>query len=456
MYCLNDSLVLREGFECFIQEINKILFINPLLCLSLPSLSMKIFLRDYYNFHTGPIENCSGNIELFIRESYKGGVADVFKPYMKNGYHYDINSLYPYVMKEFNYPVGRGRWVKSKEIDLDTFFGFLEVEVYCPTTVKVPLLTKYDSIKGLICPVGTWKGIYFSEELKVAKSLGYTFKITRGVFYEKKKIFISIINNFYNLRCKYTKNSPGNIILKLLMNSLYGRFGMRPKRPETQIVNKKKYNEIQSIYSVLSVTSLNKKFVIVFIKTPVLKKVDLLYKFNLITADRYNTLRKKSLYHSRFTPVQVASAITSYGRIIIHKYKSDLNNEVYYSDTDSIFCKYPIHKRYLSDAKLGFMKKCGKVREAYFIVPKLYACLYLNKFDIKSKGINKGLVSFQDIKNFYSGKEATFINTLFFKKDYKNFIIKKTKQKINLSGEYLKRKKIYTNGVWTSTTPHIF
>jgi hypothetical protein len=454
IYCLNDSLVLKEGFECFIKEIKQILFINPLLCLSLPSLAIKIFLKDFYDFQKGAIENCTGNKEIFIRKSYKGGTVDVFKPYMKNGYHYDINSLYPYVMKEFKYPVGKGVFIKSNEINLDTFFGFLEVELHCPVSIKIPLLTKYDKFKGLICPSGSWKDIYFSEELKVAKSLGYRFKILRGISYKKKNIFVSIIDKFHGLRSQYSKNSPSNTILKLLMNSLYGRFGMKPILPVTQVVDKQEYNEIQAVYDILDQTVLNQKIIVVFIKKPVLEKLDLLLKFDLITENKYNILKHESLNKSFFTPIQIASAITSYARIVAYKYKSDFNNEIYYSDTDSIFCKYPIHKRYLSDVKLGFMKKCGKVKEAYFIAPKIYACLYLNKFDIKCKGVNKGLVSFQDIQNLYSGKERSFVNTLLFKRDYKKFIIKKIEQKIDISGNFLKRKKIYMNGIWVSTAPH--
>ena len=455
IYCLNDSLVLREGFECFIKQIKQILFVNPLICLSLPSLAIKIFLKNFYDLKNGAIENCAGNKEKFIRNSYKGGTVDVFKPCMKNGYHYDINSLYPYVMREFKYPVGTGTFINGCDINLDTFFGFVEVEVFCPPSLQIPLLPKYDKLKGLICPSGRWKDVYFSEELKVAKSLGYTFKIVRGVSYQQKKIFVDIITTLYNLRNQYSKNSPNNTILKLLMNSLYGRFGMKPVLPVTQIVDKKEYNEIQAIYEILNQTVLNQKIIVVFIKKPVLEKLELLKKFHLITQKKYNTLKNDSLNKSFFTPIQVASAITSYARITMYKYKSDVNNEIYYSDTDSIFCKYPIHKRYLSNTKLGFMKNCGKIIQAYFIAPKLYACLYINTFDIKCKGVNKGLVSYNDIQNLYLGKEKSFINTLFFKKDYKTFLIKKMEQKINISGGFLKRTKTYNNGKWVSTSPII-
>lgn len=454
VYCLNDSLVLKEGFEHFIEKIKSLLFVNPLVCLSLPSLAMKIFLKDFYDLKKNPIENCTGNKETFIRKSYKGGTVDVFKPHMKKGYHYDINSLYPYVMREFKYPVGKGAFVRANEINFDTFFGFLEVIVYCPKSIKIPLLTKYDKLKGLICPSGKWRDVYFSEELKVAKSFGYKFEIIRGVSYEKKKIFVDIITKLHDLRSEYAKNSPSNTIVKLLMNSLYGRFGMKTRLPVTKIVSEKEYNEIQAIYNVLDQTELNQKIVVVFINKPVVEKLDLLLKFNLITRDKYDVLKRDATTQFFFTSIQIASAIASYARIIIHKYKSDLKNEIYYSDTDSIFCKYPVHKRYLSDTKLGFLKKCGVVKEAYFIAPKIYGCLYSNKFDITCKGVNKGLVSFQDIKILYTGEKKSFINILPFKKNYKKFIIKKIEQKIDISGNFLKRKKSFTKGKWTSTFPH--
>lgn len=454
-YCLIDSLVLKEGFEFFINKIKQILFVNPLLCLSLPSLGIKIFLKEFYNLEESPIENCTGNIETFIRKSYKGGVVDVFNPYMKNGYHYDINSLYPYVMKEFEYPVGKGTFMKGNTINLENFFGFLEVEVYCPENLNIPLLTKYDKIKGLICPVGTWKDIYFSEELKVAKFYGYKFKILRGVSYNKKKIFVDIIDKFYNLRCQYTKNSPINIILKLLMNSLYGRFGMKGSLPVTQIVNEQEYNKIQAIYEVLDQTVLNNKIIVVFIEKPVIEKLNLLRNSNLISEKEYFKLKNSSSKKPLFTPVQIASAITAYARIIIHKYKSDPNNKIYYSDTDSIFSKYPIHKRYLSDKKLGFMKECNKVKEAFFVAPKVYACIYNQKFDVKCKGVNKGLVTYNDIKALYNGETRFFTNSLMFKKDYKKYIISKVEQKLNITGKFLKRKKIFKNGKWVTTCPHV-
>ena len=42
----------------------------------------------------------------FFKKSYTGGAVDVYKPMGENIYRYDVNSLYPYVMKNYSTPVG--------------------------------------------------------------------------------------------------------------------------------------------------------------------------------------------------------------------------------------------------------------------------------------------------------------------------------------------------------------
>ena len=47
------------------------------------------------------------NYIIFIKKGYTGGAVDVYKPYGKYVYRYDVNSLYPYIMTEFPMPVSR-------------------------------------------------------------------------------------------------------------------------------------------------------------------------------------------------------------------------------------------------------------------------------------------------------------------------------------------------------------
>ena len=38
--------------------------------------------------------------DIFIRDSYYGGAMDYYKAYGENLRYYDVNSLYPFVMKK--------------------------------------------------------------------------------------------------------------------------------------------------------------------------------------------------------------------------------------------------------------------------------------------------------------------------------------------------------------------
>lgn len=70
-------------------------------CLTLSALAMSISRMSYYDPNTWPIHIPSRNEDTFIRRGYYGGHADTYKPYGQNLYYYDVNSLYPYIMKTF-------------------------------------------------------------------------------------------------------------------------------------------------------------------------------------------------------------------------------------------------------------------------------------------------------------------------------------------------------------------
>lgn len=80
-----------------------------------------------------------------------------------------------------------------------------------------------------IAGIGTWKGWIYSEELNNAVKYGYQFKILKGYKFKKTIIFKEYVEKMYNLISQYSKNNPMNIIAKLFMNSLYGKFGVRPE-----------------------------------------------------------------------------------------------------------------------------------------------------------------------------------------------------------------------------------
>jgi DNA polymerase type B, organellar and viral len=87
----------------------------------------------------------------------------------------------------------------------------------------------------------------FSEELKYAQSLGYTILPVSGYLFEKMDSpFHSYVNNLYECRlgAKKAGNKSMVFVYKMLMNSLYGRFGMNSLSRIAEIVDNEEKNNL--------------------------------------------------------------------------------------------------------------------------------------------------------------------------------------------------------------------
>lgn len=63
----------------------------------------------------------------------------------------------------------------------------------------------------------------------------YNIHIHNGYFFKKADIFSSLV--LYHLRLQYPKTDPLNFTCKLIMNSLYGRFGMKAVTSQQEFVD---------------------------------------------------------------------------------------------------------------------------------------------------------------------------------------------------------------------------
>lgn len=453
IYCLYDSLVLEEGFEKFLKYIRTTLLIEPLDSLSLPGISLRYFRSRFYDDVNCPIERLSMNKDNFIRKSYRGGMVELFKPHLLDGFHYDVNSLYPYIMKSFPMPIGVGKWVDISNIE--DFFGFVKVEVTSPDCEHKPFLNYYDEKLGLIAPIGSWTEVYFSEEIKHALTLGYKFKYLKALSYEKGILFDKFVDSLYTLRLTYNKGSPLNLITKLLLNSLYGRFGMKTEMVKSKIIDNNDIQEYVSSYDIINISTFDNKSLINFRETPALHKLNLLLKYNYINIEKYKSLIKQPNSINESSAVQISSAITAYGRIFMDRFKRDSELDVYYSDTDSIFCKNALNPEFISKIEIGKFKLENKINEAIFLLPKVYMLkTFENETIIKCKGLNSKLLTDIDIYNIFFNS-SSFIKkwVSHFKRDFKAFTISEQHYSFKISSKLLKREKVMENGKWVDTKP---
>jgi hypothetical protein len=216
-----------ENFKLFIQflEHNKV----ARLCYTAGSTAMAAFLLGHYNTKIY-IHNNEQAIRL-ERDSYKGGrVECFFLGELNNATYYflDVNSLYPFVMRNNMFPV-KYKKIHHK-VGLSSFKRYLSSQ---SITARV-LIDTDEPVYAVrrertIFPVGRFWTVLTTPELKYAIAKGHIKQVTDCVVYEQENVFKSFIDKFYNMRLMF--KSKGNReyeqFCKYIMNKLYGKFGQK-------------------------------------------------------------------------------------------------------------------------------------------------------------------------------------------------------------------------------------
>lgn len=137
---------------------NKSLFldfdIDMTKSLTISKLAYEIFTKDYMdNDKAIPLIN-KKNIYNEIKLGYYGGMIEVYKPFGKNLYYYDVNSLYPYV--SLNDMPGlechKQEYINTNK-SIDELFGFFYCDIEVSTDKYLEILP-VKTEKGNIYPVG--------------------------------------------------------------------------------------------------------------------------------------------------------------------------------------------------------------------------------------------------------------------------------------------------------------
>lgn len=134
---------------------------------------------------------------------------------------------------------------KGRKNDIGWLFFVYNLEAYvvCPSHITRPFLP-YKDQNSLLFPTGRFIGIYYSEELKYARELGYQITPIRGYMFEMRRSpFESFISYLYESRQEARRAGDDAIayVYKILMNSLYGRFGINPESTVTEVCREDQY-----------------------------------------------------------------------------------------------------------------------------------------------------------------------------------------------------------------------
>ena len=414
-YCNLDCICLYNILLKFNFIIFNLFNLNFNKYPTIPSISLSNFRIN--NLKNKSIIQISGKIYEDIKKSYTGGSVDMFIPYFNNIninnnllYNYDVNSLYPYIMLNKPMPVDNCTYFEGDIRKFDkNAFGFFYCKIETPENIEHPIIQiHHKTIDGIrtLAPLGKFEYMIFSEEMDNAIKYGYKFEILWGYTFTKGYPFKEFINNLYELRLKYPKNHPMNFISKLLMNSLYGRYGMDYNFKNIEILPNNSAD----------------KYINKFIDH-IVDIIDLGDSKIIITNNIINNINTQldNASENHNINIAIASAITSYARIHMTQFKNNKDYNLFYSDTDSIFTDKPLSDDLISETILGKLKLEMIAKKAIFLAPKVYSLLSINdELKSKVKGLTHDNIIKLNINDFESLLSKDSLLELKQKKWYKN------------------------------------
>ena len=327
-------------------------------------------MRVMQNYLKKPLHSLSDEVDLFVRKGYFGGRTEIFKPLFEGNskqqlHCYDVNSLYPTQMHREEFPNKFRKWTKSMG---DSKLGFYEATVSVPKNEYLPLLGVVHN-KKLLFPVGKFRGIWSSLELRYAEENGVTIeKIHKGAeFQNGGRIFKDFVESIYAIRVKSAKNSVNNQSAKLVLNASYGKLAIRRLKEniisiehEDDFYNHEPWRELKC------------------------------GKKNIMLVKKETTLKT-------FSNVAMGAWVTAAGRIHMHRLMKPIQDSIYYMDTDSIFTT----KQLPSGEGLGALKHEYSVNRACFLLPKTYLCEGEEK-KIVMKGFANRKIQHFTFEDFYA------------------------------------------------------
>lgn len=185
-----------------------------------------------HRFMTHPIFLDNNERALTLaRDGYHGGRVECFSvgTLPTPTYLLDVNSMYPFVMERESYPTKLAFWcryVSTSEMErwLKKYCVVARVTVDTPEPCYPLRVPQY-----LLHPVGRFETVLTTPELTHALARGRVVSISEAAVYERAPIFRSYVREFYERRLSYKRDGDafGSEVTKLMLNSLYGKFGQR-------------------------------------------------------------------------------------------------------------------------------------------------------------------------------------------------------------------------------------
>ena len=351
-YCIQDCRILSEAIKSL--EITYKEWTNSPHDLELPlttaSMAYRVWCSKYWpeNWFTINKQNkkvyiafCNNLFHEALQDAYVGGRVQVIGEPMKvypNTISVDRNSMYPTEMRDHVFPDMMGStYCKPFMYNFNKLLRSDEVCIWANLTLEggkdSPAFLATTTDEGRRCwTETTFTGWVCEPEIKHALELGYQVTELKELHYSKAiRPFKEFVEFFYQLRVEMrAKNDPSQLWIKLILNALYGRFGM--KEIATRIDNDE---EIEAIIEA--------------------GKLDQ-YHFDYYDGRRGALPFLVAIEGDKkpsSTWFGFASFTTSYARVSLNKAILAAGDGAYYCDTDSIFFNADKLPDVLEEIELG-------------------------------------------------------------------------------------------------------
>jgi len=366
-YCRRDVEIIAHFVISFIEFFRKYGLGN--FGVTTPQCSFNAF-RHRFMQHEIRTHSEPGALDLEIN-SYFGGRNECFYigQVFEDVYKLDVNSMYPFVMHSFDYPVKLIR-IKENVKDLSAVKKNLKnlcAIAYVELNTDEPAYPfRYKN--KTIFPVGNFSTYLATPELQYALDHGHVVKIHKIAYYKKARIFKDFVEWFYAKR-KHAKEAGNKVeseLFKLILNSLYGKFGQRQRDVEIEGYSEKPEYSVMRLYDENG------------------NHIGSIWHFGKAI---FKECKEKT--PSKHSFIAIASHVTSASRITLWKMikKAGIEN-VYYCDTDSIFTNEKGYQKLvdlIDDYELGKLKLEGITSRCI-----IFGCKdYIYDDEQKTKGIRK-------------------------------------------------------------------
>ena len=391
-YIRNDVEIMARALE--------ILFDNQLNKITIASNALASYKEINKNFDTY-FPKLEFIEDQEIRKSYRGGFTylnPIYKDVLVgSGLVLDVNSLYPSVMKYERLPYGKPEYFQGKYKE-DKLYSLYVQTFTCSFEIK----------EGFIPTLQIKNNMSFVPNEYLESSNGDIVTLTMTnidleLFFKHYNVYDITYDSGYKFRCltglftnyidkwseskieaKKEKNGAMYLISKLMLNSLYGKFGLNPKVRSKSVA----LSEDDIV-----IYPMNEEEIRDALYIPVA---------TFITA------------YARRKTITTSQKIKEYSK---NKYGKDL---YVYSDTDSIHCLFDTEldenkniilkndkELYdildIDDYKLGFWKLESTFTKAKFLRQKCYIEQNNDKLNTTIAGLPKRLSNIINFDNFKEG-----------------------------------------------------